>query len=117
MGERYHAPLRRIFNKIRYGVPGVDFKLGLRLAIMAMSDTMGPNGLIPSYLVFGVLPRYPCLNSDLPDPEARMNIIKLAKAEMSTIVSEIRVKGALTYKNLCCCDYRACTWILGKIIP
>lgn len=94
-GERYHSPLRRIFYKIRSECPSANFDLILRLAIKAMNETMGPNGLVPSYLVFGILPRYPVLNTDLPTQSERMRIIQTAKSEMATIVAELRIKQAL----------------------
>jgi transposase InsO family protein len=59
IGERYHAPLRRIVNKIDCSTPGMAKETVLKLAVKTMNDTMGPSGLVPSYLVFGSLPRFP----------------------------------------------------------
>ena len=41
-GERYHAPLHQVHLKIRYEHPKVDKETALRLAVKALSDTMGP---------------------------------------------------------------------------
>jgi hypothetical protein len=56
-GERYHASLRRIFQKIRYDFPNLNLNLILRIAVKAMNDKMNPEGLVPSYLLFGIMPR------------------------------------------------------------
>ena len=61
-----------------------------------MNDTMGENGLVPSRIVFGIIPRFPILNTELPTQKQRMEIIKSAQAEMNSIVAERRVLAALT---------------------
>lgn len=64
-GERYHAPLRRIYLKIRSEAPTIPHEFAIRLAVKSMNDTMGPEGLVPSLLVFGITPRFPSTNSQL----------------------------------------------------
>ncbi len=73
----------------------MDRNIVLRIAVMAMNDTMGPNGLVPSYLVFGCVPRFPSVDSKLPDQQYRMDALSVARQEMDTIVSELRVQKAL----------------------
>ena len=80
-GERYHQPLRRIFNRINEDVPTIDPHLALQLAIKAMNDTSGPEGLVPSLLVFGVLPRFPPLSPDLPGHKDRMTAMNSARQQ------------------------------------
>ncbi len=63
IGERYHAPLRRIYNKIVH----VERRVDRTVARKAMNDTMGPNVLVPYLLGFGMVPRFPAVNSKLPD--------------------------------------------------
>jgi hypothetical protein len=58
-GERYHSPLRRIYDKNIFKYPRLDPSLALKLAVKSISDTQGPEGLAPSLLVFGVLPHFP----------------------------------------------------------
>ena len=74
-GERYHDPLRRIYQKIRFSEPDIALELTLRLAVKAMNDTMNPEGLVPSLLVFSVLPRFPAFNRTLPNQEQRMRAV------------------------------------------
>ena len=75
-GERYHEPLRQVYLKIRHEFPSISKETCLRLAVKALNDTMGPEGLVPSLLVFGVLPRFPAVNTSLPDKIERMKSCK-----------------------------------------
>ena len=79
-GERYHSPLRRIFNKINHDQPSLDFEYALRLSVKSMNDTMGPNGLVPSFLVFGTLPRFPFLNTNLPNQREILKALQVGRA-------------------------------------
>ncbi len=96
IGERLHEPLRRIYKKIKTDHPTADPKYILNIAVKAMNDTIGENGLVPSRLVFGIIPRFPILNSDLPEQKERLEMIKTAQAEMNSIVAERRVLAAVT---------------------
>src|SRR6266480_7298124 len=56
--ERYHAPLRRAYEIIRDEVRDrVNSDSILQMAVKAVNNTAGLNGLIPTLLVFGVYPR------------------------------------------------------------
>lgn len=57
--EKYHEPLRRIFDKMENESPSKDRKLALCLAIKAINDTAGPEGLLSSLLVSENLSRFP----------------------------------------------------------
>src|SRR5881628_2649395 len=57
--EHYHAPLRQAWNIINQDVPATNAKdraANLQAAIKTVNDSIGPNGLIPTLLVFGTLP-------------------------------------------------------------
>jgi hypothetical protein len=56
-GETYHSILRHVYNKVSLTHPDLPSELMLALAVKAMNDTAGPHGLVPSLLLFGVLPR------------------------------------------------------------
>lgn len=93
--ERYHGPLRRLFRKVHHDNPNYCPRILLRIALKAMNDTMGENGLVPSYLVFGILPRFPVIESEVPEQRERMEIIAAAQMEMNTIIAERRIAEAL----------------------
>ncbi len=94
--ERYHGPLRRTFNEIKHENQKLNRKIALRIAVKAMNDTLEPNGLVPSYLVFGCVPRFPAVDSKLPNQQSRMDALSLVRQEVAIIVSEMRVQKALT---------------------
>lgn len=97
-GEGNNDPLRRIYNKIRFSHLSIDEGLSLKLATKAMNDTMNPEGFIPSLLVFGVLPRFPPMSTELPNQVDRMRALEVARAEIEQFTSEIRIKKALIAK-------------------
>jgi hypothetical protein len=51
--ESYHAPLRRIYRKLREKNPGVEREVLLHCAVFAMNSTLGTDGLVPILLVYG----------------------------------------------------------------
>lgn len=61
-----------------------------------MNGTLGEMDLVPSRIVFGILPRFPMLSTDLPNQKSRMEAIESAQAEISLIVAERRVFETLT---------------------
>ncbi len=98
VGERYHAPLRRVFLKIRQQYPRLESEVCLRLALKACNDALGPNGLVPTLLVYGSLPSLPIpLQTDM-DQKYRMEALATARAEMETIVAAQRIQKGLRSK-------------------
>jgi hypothetical protein len=55
--ERFQAPLRRIYMKLKHDYPLFHRDVRLALAVKSMNDVIGPEGLVPSLLVLGVVPR------------------------------------------------------------
>ena len=94
-GERYHAFLRRIYRRVRKEHPLVLPPGALSLAVAAMNQTAGPRGLVPTLLVFGVLPRTPTTPLPLPAQRERMAAAVTAREEMRTAVAKARVASAL----------------------
>lgn len=98
IGERYHDPLRRIFLRICEDVPDLDHHVSLQIAVKAMNDTMGPEGLVPSMLVFGTLPRLSPHSTTLPNHVDRMHAMEVARLEMTNITAKIKLQRALRSK-------------------
>lgn len=63
-----------------------------------MNDTMGPEFLVPSLLVFGILPRFPSLNTELPNQTDRMIALEMAQVQMASINAKLKVQKALRSK-------------------
>jgi hypothetical protein len=57
--ERYHVPLRQAFNMIKGDLQGQEASNEsiLQMAIKAVNNIAGPDGLMPTLLVFGTYPR------------------------------------------------------------
>nr|AHF58602.1 polyprotein [Chondrus crispus] len=94
-GERYHDPLRRIYLKVKHDHPGYTKELILSISNKAMNDTCGPEGLVPTILVFGAIPKIAAQPSGQPTQEQRMNLMQTARAEMEKITARLRMKTIL----------------------
>ena len=92
--EKYD-PLGRIFEKIHFENPLLKPEFILSTAVKAMNDTMNCDGLVPSLLVFGILPRFPSFRTNLPNQAERMRALSAARTEMETITFELRISKAL----------------------
>ena len=78
--ERYHAPLRRVYNIITVNSPAnINTALTLQAAVKACNNNVGPNGLIPTLLVFGTIPRFG-LPNNLPAPATYKKATAVRKA-------------------------------------
>eukprot|EP00171_Calliarthron_tuberculosum_P020932 IDg20932t1 len=94
-GERYHAPLRRIYFKIKDSLPNTTPEIMLRYAVKDMNGTVRPEGLVPSLLVFGCMPRLPGdTGSKLSGQGSRMHTLVVARKEIETIIADLRVSHA-----------------------
>jgi len=56
MVKRYHGPLQRIYHIITSKIPGINKDIALQMAFKAINNSIGPDGLIPTLLVFGAYP-------------------------------------------------------------
>ena len=54
--ERYHAPLRRAYEIISLELKDASEELTLQMAVKAVNDSAGADGLVPTLLVFGAYP-------------------------------------------------------------
>ena len=93
--ERYHAPLRSAYTKIRESLPRSESDAEcLQMAIKSVNDTIGPEGLCPSMLVFGSLPR-PARNLPSDTQIARAHAIDKAMKEVRKEQAKRRVAFGL----------------------
>ena len=94
-GERYHSYLRLIFNKVQTDFQHLNEDYALQLAVKAVNDTAGPNGLVPTLVVFGILPRTLVVLIDLPQQKERIEVMRSACDEMAKAISQRRLSTAL----------------------
>ena len=92
--ERYHAVLRRAY-KIIVEETQADKEVSLQMAVKAVNDSAGPNGLIPTLLVFGAFPRMTEFDPPAPSITTRAMAIKKAMNKIAKIRAEHQVADAL----------------------
>jgi len=97
--ERYHAPIRRAYEIFSAELPELSPDARLQAAFKAVNDTAGPNGLVPTLLVFGAYPR---VNADSP-PSAtlarRAQATAKAMAELRKLAAKRKINDALNTRN------------------
>lgn len=83
IAERYYDHLRRIVDKLIVGHPTAPLSLIVDYANLAMSLTVGIEGLAPTILAFGAQPRLPVGNyKQLPQTCTNiMNLMQTARKE------------------------------------
>jgi hypothetical protein len=69
------------------------------MAVKAVNDIAGPNGLVPTLLVFGIYPQISELDPPAPSITQRALVIRKAIEEVSRIRAEQQVKDALNQQN------------------
>ncbi len=98
--ERYHKPLKRAYKIMEKEAPSLDPESLLQGALKALNDSTGPDGLVPTLLVYGALPRLG-LPIDKPSPTMYERAIAVRKAtdEMSKHFASRQVRDALRMRN------------------
>lgn len=89
--EPCNAPLRRWFHKICHAEPSIIPELALKIAQNALNDTMGPNGLVPTLVVYEILRRLTTASPQIADQQLRMRALEIARREMETVVTHLRI--------------------------
>jgi hypothetical protein len=51
--ERYYGLIRRAYDIIITEISGISKEIGLQIAFKAINDSVGPNGIVPTLLVYG----------------------------------------------------------------
>jgi hypothetical protein len=105
VGESMHAPFRRIYRKVRDEHPDLETDLALALSCKAMNDTANEDGMCPTLLVFGALPRPLDLSRPSPSLHDRLRAQLTSRKEYARIVAERRVQRGLVTKPPCSADY------------
>ncbi|KAM4065471.1 cwf18 domain containing protein [Hirsutella rhossiliensis] len=98
--ESYHASLRRAFNILHAEIGHTtSAETVLQMAVKAINDTAGPDGLVPTLLVFGAYPR---VSTDSPPSAStlkRSEAMQKAMKMLRQLSAERRVKDALHARN------------------
>jgi len=99
MVERYYSPLRCIYYIITAELPDISKDITLQIAFKAINNSAGPNGLIPTLLVFGAYPYI--VESDAPNPIVMQRAVALKKAigGVKKLRAKRQVADALNMRN------------------
>ena len=69
------------------------------MAVKAVNDTAGPEGLVPTLLVFGTYPRMITTSPPSLTMTARANVITKAMAEIRQLRAKRQITEALATRN------------------
>ena len=101
--ERAHPALRRAYEILstEFNTLGVETtrEMLLQMAVKAVNDTAGPDGLIPTLLVYGAYPRMVETDPPAPSISQRAAAIRKAMEEITKIRARKQVATALNTRN------------------
>jgi hypothetical protein len=97
--ERYHIPLRRAYEIITKELPQTTKQYILQMAVKAVNDTAGPDGLVPTLLVFGTFPRMSIKDTTTTTVVERGKAIRKAMKEVAELHAKRHVTEALRTRN------------------
>ena len=98
--ERYHAPLRRAYDILAAELEGMLSPENiLQMAVKAVNDSAGPNGLVPTLLVFGAYPRIVEDSPPSPNMAIRAEAIRKATRELRQMQAKRQMNDALAMRN------------------
>ena len=82
MVERYYRSLRRVYSILITEIPGIEADLALKMSFKIIKNSMGPDGLVPTLLVFGTYLKMTELDAPSPSITQRAMAIKKAIDEV-----------------------------------
>lgn len=95
--ERYHHTLKQAYNVIAADLgTTVTPEHILQIAIKAINDTAGPQGLVPILLVFSTYPRLTELSPPSPSITVRINAIRKAMTDIRKIRATRQASNGLS---------------------
>ena len=97
--ERAYPALRRAYQIITDEYKDIHKELALQMAVKAVNNTAGPDGLVPILLVYRAYPQISNLDPPAPSVIDRAVIIRKAMAEIVKLRAKQTVNSALYYYN------------------
>lgn len=98
--ERYHGLLRRTWDILYVELGGfTSTEAILQMAIKAINDTAGPDGLVPTLLVFGAYPRITTESPISPSTMKRGEAIWKAMVALRKATAQRQISEALRTRN------------------
>lgn len=98
--ERYHAPLRGAYEILNPELNSIVSQDAiLQMALKAINDTAGPDGLVPTLLVFGSYPRIDNESPRSPSTLKRSDAIQKAMKALKKAQAERQINDAINTRN------------------
>jgi hypothetical protein len=98
--KRYYAFIRRAYEIVTAELGNsVSPENALQMVIKAVNDTAGPDGLVPTFLVFGTFPRISHDSPPSPSITTRAEAIRKVMAEVRKLKAEQQVTNAFAARN------------------
>ncbi|KAI0995259.1 hypothetical protein K3495_g12922 [Podosphaera aphanis] len=97
--EKYHRPVKREYKILAIELPNVAAENVFQMAVKAVNDTAGPDGLVPRLLVFGAYPRMTQTSPPSIGLTQRAEAVKKAMAEIRKLKAKRQVEDALGMRN------------------
>lgn len=97
--ERYHGSVRRAYTIIHEELPDLSKDAALQMAFKAVNDTAGPDGIVPTLLVFGAYPRMTEHDAPSPTVSQRSAALRKAMIEVRKFRAQRQVNDALNHRN------------------
>jgi hypothetical protein len=99
--ERYYNPLRQAYkiicNELRDTKTSAE--ISLQIAVKTINDLVGPDGIIPTLLVFGAYPRMSNNSPLSPTTTKKTKAIRKASNEVRKYYAKRHVEDALRMRN------------------
>ena len=83
--EHYHSPIYRAYQIITTEVSSINKETALQIAFKAINDSIGPDGLIPTLLVYSTYLRISEFDILVPIVTQRAIVIKKVMAEINKL--------------------------------
>ena len=93
--ERYHSVVRRVYEKLKTDDPDMSPELRLSTTFRCINDSAGPDGLVPTLLVFGTYPKLGIKSEAIaPTTIERANAIRDATELAESLMRKERLRRA-----------------------
>jgi hypothetical protein len=80
-------------------INGINKDTVLQMAFKAINDSAGPDGIIPTLLVYGALPRMTEYNAPSPTVLQLSAVLKKAIVEIQKLQARCQIANALNARN------------------
>jgi hypothetical protein len=99
--EQYHVPLRRAYEIMKEELKNkhINKEMILQMAVKAVNDSAGPDGIVPTLLIFGLYLRITKIDLPSPTIAKRAEAICAATKKVRRLHAKQQVSDAFAMRN------------------